>query len=319
MFHAARAGAAERGKYRGRLARQIINPFAGLLKNGLEGDSYCLSHFVQSRKRRREGTVDRYAVLMNNLSDRGTSPCRSFPFPVFERAIISCLREVTADEVIGRGGEADEVIALTGEKSYIDGRIAELAAELRRNGDVQMVAQVLRELETKQQDIETKLSAAQALAARPAAESWDEAKSLMDLLDNADDPDDIRLRLRSTLRRSISSIWLVVVRCGKDRLCAAQIFSRTASGAGAILISPPSPARSNGKSARKEGRWWAKSLASAADPGDLDLRKREDAVRLAAALSSIDPASLTDEEPGRKNGTGQPCRCRDHHGSSSVS
>ena len=283
MFYAARAGAAERGKYRGRLARQIINPFAGLLKNGLEGDSYCLSHLVQSRKRRREGQVDRYAVLINHLSDRGTSPCRSFSFPVFERAIISCLREVTADEVIGRGKEADEVIALEGELAWVSGRIEELKAELRK-GNISAMAEVLRESEEQQREIEAKLETAKGKAAKPLAESWSEMKTLMDVLADADDPDDVRLRLRSALRRNITSIWLVVVARGKDRLCAVQIYFADGQRCRSYLIFSR-PARSNGK-ARKEGYWRCWSLAEQIAEGDLDLRRPDHARRLAQRARS---------------------------------
>jgi hypothetical protein len=44
----------------------------------------------------------------------------------------------------------------------------------------------------------------------------------------------------------------------------------------------------------RKGGWWVRSLAKVATPGELDLRKRQDAERLAATLGVIDPASLAE-------------------------
>ena len=65
-FFAARAGAAERGKLRGRLGTQHVNIFAGLLKNAREGDSYYMTMRVECGHH--------YNVLITNNSQQGLSP-----------------------------------------------------------------------------------------------------------------------------------------------------------------------------------------------------------------------------------------------------
>jgi hypothetical protein len=46
---------------------------------------------------------------------------------------------------------------------------------------------------------------------------------------------------------------------------------------------------------RRAGGWWAKSLASAIKPGDLDLRKPEHARRLEQALAALDLGAAAGE------------------------
>jgi hypothetical protein len=48
----------------------------------------------------------------------------------------------------------------------------------------------------------------------------------------------------------------------------------------------------NGK-ARREGGWWARSLAEVAAPGDLDLRDPKQALALARDLEKIDLTAPT--------------------------
>jgi hypothetical protein len=51
--------------------------------------------------------------------------------------------------------------------------------------------------------------------------------------------------------------------------------------------------RNNG-SVRREGEWWARSLAEVGAPDGLDLRNRDHAAELAAALEQIDLAALVE-------------------------
>ena len=119
-----------------------------------------------------------------------------------------------------------------------------------------------------------------------------ECQSPLSALDAAPDPIEARLRLRSALRRITESIWMLIVRVGRDRIAAVQIFF--VGGAVRDYLVFNRVARSNAAS-RTVGRWWARSLATAAGPRGLDLRRPEDAAKLAVALESIDPSTLTDE------------------------
>jgi DNA invertase Pin-like site-specific DNA recombinase len=274
-FFAARAGAAERGQLRGRLGTQTINIFAGMMKNAREGDSYYMTMRVERGVR--------HHVLITNNSQQGLSPCYSFPYPVLERAVLSMLADVDPREIVGGDQASNAVVALSGELAAVEARIRELEAELLA-GDVPSLARALRTLEERKRDLVAGLVDARARASHPLADSWGECQSLLSVLDNAPDPEDTRLRLRSALRRIVSEIWLLVVPRRLNRLAAVQAhFTGGGQRNYAVLYRPPH----HGFGGRRQGQWWARSLAEVV-PGDLDLRHREDARLLEEALAAVD-------------------------------
>jgi DNA invertase Pin-like site-specific DNA recombinase len=278
-FFAARAGAAERGQLRGRLGVQTINVFAGLVSNAREGDSYFLMQ-------RNEGR--RYYVLITRNSQEGISPCYSFPYAAFERAVLSLMAEIDPREIVGGNGHADEVMALSGELATVEARIASLEAELQA-GDIPSLARALRQLEERKRDLVVARDAARAKATRPLAESWGECRSLLGAIDSASDQEDARLRLRSALRRIVSEIWLLVIPQRLARLAAVQFYFEGGARRDCLIYYRPAH---SGFGGRKPEQWWARSLADVVKPSDLDLRRREDTAKLEAALAGVDPAEL---------------------------
>src|SRR5262249_27662999 len=122
-------------------------------------------------------------------------------------------------------------------------------------------------------------------AASPAMEAWGQAKSLIENLDKAPDPEEARIRLRAAIRRIVDSVWLLVVPRGYARLAAVQIwFADGAHHRDYLILHQPTHANA---AARKESKWWARSLAEVASPGALDLRKRSDAKKLEEAITAI--------------------------------
>jgi hypothetical protein len=256
--------------------------FAGLLHDALDGGGmYARTTTDRGGTRRR--------ILVNALYSQIRSTHRSFPFPTFERGILSMLREVDPREVLGQDGP-DEAAALAGELARVVAKMAELEAELL-NGNVAALAKVLRRLEGEKLELEGKLAEARQNAAHPLGEAWKGVKSLLAALDGAPDPEDVRLRLRATLRRVVESIWVVVMgRRGGDRLAVAQVWF-AGGGRHRDYIVLHRPVRNNG-TVRQEGGWWARSLAEVAAPGDLDLHDRGQAEGLARDLEKIDLAAL---------------------------
>jgi hypothetical protein len=96
--------------------------------------------------------------------------------------------------------------------------------------------------------------------------------------------------LRAALRRIVKEIWILVVPKGRDRLAAVQIWFAGGERHRDYFIFHRPP-RSNGK-ATKPGFWQAWSLAEVAVPGNLDLRDRQHAKRLEAALTTLDLAAM---------------------------
>jgi DNA invertase Pin-like site-specific DNA recombinase len=284
QFFAARAGAAERGQLRGRLGTQSTTVFAGLLKNARAGDSYYMTSRVERGLRRH--------VLITNESQNGRSPCWSFPYAVFEWAVLSMLAEIDPQEIIGPNAVGNEVMVLSGELATVEGRIAELEAELT-TGDVPSLARALRALEERKRDLMARLADKRAKAAHPAAESWGECRSIVSVLEKASDPEEVRLRLRSVLRRIVSEIWLLVVPKGMTRLAAVQVYFQGGKRRDYLIMHRPAHHSFGG---RKEAQWSCRSLATVSTPGELDLRTRDHANRLEKTLATIDLG--TDAAPG---------------------
>jgi hypothetical protein len=111
--------------------------------------------------------------------------------------------------------------------------------------------------------------------------------SLIQAIEQAPDPNDVRIRLRAVLRRVIESIWVLVVPRNLVRLCAVQIrFAEGDQRRSYLLMHRPPKA--NGVS-RREGAWWARSFADAVPAAaDFDLRRPEDVAELERVLGLVD-------------------------------
>jgi Recombinase/Resolvase, N terminal domain len=256
---------------------KYVNIFARLLFDAHDGDTF----FRQAHPGRPHATA-----LINTSYRNGTAPCRSFPFDTFERAVLSLLREIDPGDVMERNSSAaDEAGALEREMEYLRLQKNALEAELL-SGDVPSLAAALRKINVKEQSLTTKLAGARRRAAHPLDAAWEETRSLLNAIDSAEDKNDIRLKLRTVLRRIVEEIRVLVVPRGRDRLAAVQIrfTGGTKQRSYLILHRPP---RANGK-VRREGSWSARPLAEVAQPGDLDLRKQKNAARLEKVLAAID-------------------------------
>jgi DNA invertase Pin-like site-specific DNA recombinase len=244
---------------------QFVNVFSGLLYGAHDGGTY----YLHTRSSSVYGT--RWRVLLNTDAVEGRAPARTFPFDVFERAVLSLLKEIDPREILNGDHAPDETQALAGELARTEVKIGELEAELE-NGDVAALARKLRELEARKRDLVDKLADARQKAAHPLSEAWGEARSLIEALDGAPDPVDARIRLRAVLRRMIDSIWILPVLRGRDRLCAVQVwFAGGARCRNYLIFNRPPHAAGKGRSAG--GCWRAWSLAEVTKAGDVDLRQ----------------------------------------------
>jgi DNA invertase Pin-like site-specific DNA recombinase len=274
-FYAARAGAGSRRQKQGRIGNRV-ELFSGLLKNARDGDSYYVATRTDGGKHSR--------VLVNTNAAEGRAKCYSFPLATFEGSILSLLSEIDPHEILHVDSSPDESLALAGELAGVDAKISELEAELLR-GDVTALANVLRRLEARKRELGEKLADARQKAAHSLSESWSETQTLLETLEKATDPQDVRLRLRAALKRIVHDIWLLVLPKGRDRLAAIQIWFHGGERHRDYVVWHR-PARAN-KDSRKDGQWWAQSLAEVVRPGALDLRKRDHATRLEKALAEV--------------------------------
>jgi DNA invertase Pin-like site-specific DNA recombinase len=273
---AARAGADQRRPKPGRLGEHI-NVLAGLLKNARDGDTYYATTRKHGDKRHR--------VLMNLAAAEGRGRGYSFPLEPFEQALFSRLREIDPHSILNGDAGPDETFVLSSEQTRIEARIAEIEAELEAGGPVPELARVLRRRHEERADIVKRLAAARRKASFPLSEAWGATHSLLEAIDAAPDPRDVRLRLRAAVNRIIASVWLLVVPRGADRLCAVQIWFAGGERQRTYLI-VHRPPKVNAAS-RKEGWWRVESFPGLVEPGDIDLRQRADAARVERWLADV--------------------------------
>jgi hypothetical protein len=117
------------------------------------------------------------------------------------------------------------------------------------------VARVLKQLEAKQKARLEERATLLRKEAKPTEESWSDAQSLIDVLEEGGE--DVRIRLRTALRRIIDSIWILVSFRGHTRIATVQVHFKDSEEVRvySILHKPP---RFNGR-VRTPGAWIAMS------------------------------------------------------------
>lgn len=278
---AAQAGREERDKHRGRSRKAgPENLFQGLLTDARTGEGY----FAITR----QGRGRQWRVLINAGGKAGESEGTSFPEPVFEAAVLSCLREIDPAEVTAKEGP-DRVAVLAGRLEQVLARLADLTEELRGlEKKPRGALQVMAELEEEAEQLEEARRRAEQEARHPHSEAWGQAKSLLDTIDTPEK----RRRFRSLLRRLVAEILVLVVPRGWDRLAAVQMRFKGAEQSPRnylILyrkdVMPTGLRASRRKGERGEDTWQVRSTAEVVpNAGTLDLRNPDHVTSLEAAI-----------------------------------
>jgi DNA invertase Pin-like site-specific DNA recombinase len=249
---------------RGRPAKHV-NLFSGLIYDARNPDDTFFTGYSRGRQ-----------VLVNTAGAERQGPRYvSFPADVFERAVLSLLREIDPTDVVNGDDGPDEALVLAGQLTGVEALIAALKEELER-GDVRAIAEKLREKEAQRTDLAARLAEARRRAAHPLSETWGEMQSLLATLDGAIDREEARLRLRSKLRQTVERITLLVLPRGRVRLAFVQVRFNEASKAGRrrdyLIYHCPPFGSADG---RKPGYWQVVGVGDKDVPGEavpFDLR-----------------------------------------------
>jgi DNA invertase Pin-like site-specific DNA recombinase len=294
-FYAACAGKANRRNKPGRIGKNGVNLFANLLRDARDGGT-----FHQIDKHGKSGGK----CLVPYRGSQGVGKYVAFPLRVFERAVLSCLREIDPRELLPKKDKsADKVLALSGRREIVEGEIEKVKARLQASYS-DAVADVLERHAAEHASLTEQLTLARQEAASPALEAWGQARSLIDVLDNAPDPQEVRTRLRAAIRRIVESVWVLIVRArptrscartGATRLCVVQIwFADSKQHRDYLIYHKPAVSLPN---VRKDEEMHVCSLADAVKLGPLDLRQPDHVRRLEKWLSTLDLS-----EYNRRNG-----------------
>lgn len=278
-----RSGTDKVGRPTGPRQRKYLNLFSGLLKNAADGQGWSLAVAT--------GLKVRYLVLVNASGADGRSKRTTMPYPVFESAFVRLFRELSPADIAPPVSGPNRVTVLKARRDAVAEDIAGYKGDLRRRRSAHLV-ELLHAKEDEYASIEEELAIELARAAHPLSAAWDDCRNLMDALASAPDQEDARIRFNAALRRTVESIWLLVVPHGRDRFCAVQVwFAGYKRHRDYIIFNR---AASN----HRQGGWWAKSRVFAgrkAGAGQLDLRRREDAEELQAELRTIDLSAIFPE------------------------
>jgi DNA invertase Pin-like site-specific DNA recombinase len=279
-FVKARAAVLARRLVPGRIGEGVANLFSGLLKSARDGSSY----YVACRSE--GGAVSR--MLLNRSSIEGQGKAYTFPYHVFEAAILAKLQEIDPEEIEATP-PASEVHALQHELAWIRGRRAELGLELAR-GNVAEIVEVLRHLAAREAELDVAISQSEDMVAVPRVDLWRTAQGLAATMESAEDQEGSRLRLRAALRRIVSEVRVLVVPRGRGRVAAVQMFfADDRPPRDYLIVFRPGW---KGRNGARAATWKARSLAEVGEVGEIDLRQTASVARLEGRLQKIDPAAL---------------------------
>jgi DNA invertase Pin-like site-specific DNA recombinase len=250
----------------GRLGKKVANLFTGLLHDAATRTRMLIAWQTQG-----SGAKKRKArMLVSAASMEGAAPTVSFPYHVFESALLSRLEEVDPADVFGV--DARESEGLAAELAGVEAQLAKVEGQLTVAADLAPLVRAARALESRRADLTARLAAARAAEANPPASALSEARTLIGA---AADPE-ARLRLRQCLRHAVEEIRVLIVPRRAEKLCVMQVHFR-GDGVRDYLIHYR-PGRRGVQSA-----WEAASFAGAGLP-PLDLRRPADATALEKAL-----------------------------------
>jgi DNA invertase Pin-like site-specific DNA recombinase len=206
-----------------------INLFAGLLRHAVDGDTFTQLQRDDTRREDKDANGrprrcnSKHWVLRNIAALEGAAKAVSFHYQAFERGILAMLAEVDPAELLPADTSGLELAHLSAELQRLDGSIAELVRELEQGGPVAALANLLRKREAEKAHVVARLDKLRQEAATPLGTAWQEAHSLLDVLDKAQDQEAARLRLRSLLRRITERIDLLIIPRGKMRFAFALV------------------------------------------------------------------------------------------------
>jgi DNA invertase Pin-like site-specific DNA recombinase len=265
----------KRGRALVRNERKHVNLFRSLFVEALSGATFY-----------RAERYDKGRAQVTLRTPAGSGHITTFDYPTFEAAVLQLLSEIDPADVLPRAGrEASRAEVLRARLANVREDMAGLQEELKA-GFSKALAAVLKAKEAEEQEVARELQAERAKAARPLDRAWGSVPTLAKLV--AKEGDAARLRLRPLLGRLVEDGRVLVVRRGSRQLCAVQFTFAGGARRSYLII------RQSG-GYHRPGGWQAASLLDATpDAADLDLRRPEDAPRLAALLATVDVAALAE-------------------------
>jgi DNA invertase Pin-like site-specific DNA recombinase len=197
-----------------------IHLFSGLLCNARDGQAYYV------KENTKQGRPYRLLVAAGAI-EKKTGASFGFRADVFERAILKCLSEIKPQQILKADKGGEDVGKLEQELAGIAVELEKAKVTLYEKGISATLSDYISHLEKRHEDVSARKQAAEIKKARPGSASWEEAQSLIDILDKAEDRQEILTRLKAELRRIVSSIQVLVTAISQYRIAYVQVWFST--------------------------------------------------------------------------------------------
>jgi DNA invertase Pin-like site-specific DNA recombinase len=255
----------------GRVGPKAVALFSGLLFEAGTGEKLLVVN-----QTRGAGTKNRQKkrVIVTAGSMEGRERSVSFPLDVFEDSLRACIKEIDPADVLG-GKPEGESTTLAAELARVKQSMEAIAKDMDANGESPGLMARFRARETEHAKLVRQYAEARAREKHPRAAALSEAKTLLDLPDDAA----TMLRLRQLIRDSVESVWVLVVPKPSVRVAAVQVHFD--GGAYRNFIIGYKPARRGVKGETFQPR----SFADAGLPAGRDLRDPTEAAKLERLLT----------------------------------
>jgi DNA invertase Pin-like site-specific DNA recombinase len=269
--------------------RKYVNVFRSVLRHARDGEGFML-HIGGTRE---QPTL----LLRNKRGADGRGRNYTFPYPVFEEAILALLAEVRPESILPPAGQAENrADVLRAKLANIRADRAQIKADLVRKYS-RSLSEALVEKDTEEEQTAAELQDELARSVKPAAKLWGELPGLVDLLRTVEDPDAVRLKLRVVLGRTVSEAWAFVVKKGNVQLMPVQFLFTEGARREYLVVYRPA------------GHSWsaysfAGSLADVLKVDDLDLRRPDDVRALEEELLQEDLDELKAKLKAKLEGGG---------------
>jgi hypothetical protein len=229
--------------------------------------------------------LGRYLVSSGAVRRIKGSVHRSIPYDDFEKAILSRLAELKTADVVGKAAPAeDEVEKWSGKLAAVNHNIEKTRKKAAEADDSSAFFDLIDDLTAQRKVIIANLEAAKARAASPAGDALGECVSLVELLANAegDEREELRAKVRGSLRRLVDTIYVLIVPRGYVKLAAVQVWFKGGRHRDYLIRRR----RPNGDRAEESE---VQSVVFAGKSGGFDLRNPEEAAEVERRLGAVDP------------------------------
>jgi DNA invertase Pin-like site-specific DNA recombinase len=265
----------QRKTRQGRVSTKVTSLFTGLL-----WDARTQARMrVTVKTNGKPGRRTHLRVLSSKHDPKDFPDLPTFPYQVFEDAILSELREIDPAQITGEK-KPSQAAVLAAELAAHEQRMRQIEEQLTTTGDIPALARVLKTMDEKQQELVKRLSAARQKEAHPQAESWAETKTLIGA---AQDPE-ARIRLRGALANVVESAWVLVIQLKmmpSVRVAFVQMYFRGDGRRTYVIMHQP-------KGNNREGFTRPVSMKLDDGPRGVDLRDKSQALRFAEQFAAAE-------------------------------